>query len=138
MKDTVKLLEELKQCDDFTRFYCENAELIPMRSLAEYLNELILKRGIKKSDAIKRAEFSEVYGYQIFSGIRVPERSKLLSLAIGMELSLDEIQTLLKCSGYAPLYVKRPFDCVVVFGICKKYSVIDINEMLYEYGLDTL
>ena len=37
--------------------------------------------GMKKADAIRRSELSEDYAYQIFSGLRVPERKKLLSLA---------------------------------------------------------
>ena len=81
---------------------------------------------------------SEVYAYQIFSGQKTPERNKLLCLAIGMSLPIDEVQTLLKCAGYAPLYVKIPFDSIVLYGICKKKSVVEINEILYEYGLETL
>ena len=81
---------------------------------------------------------SEVYGYQIFSGLRVPERNKLLCLAIAMKLNIDQMQTLLKTAGYSPLYVKLPFDSIVLYGICKGLSVIEINEILYEYGLDTL
>ncbi len=79
---------------------------------------------MKKTDAIKKSELSEIYAYQIFSGVRVPERKKLLSLAVGMELSLPEVQNLLKCSGYATLYAKNEFDCIVIYGIYKKLSVI--------------
>ena len=81
---------------------------------------------------------SEVYAYQIFSGLRVPERKKLLCLAIGMSLNLDETQTLLKCAGYSQLYVKLPFDSIIIYGICKKFSVVQINELLFEYELETL
>ena len=96
------------------------------------------EKGPKKSQIFRKSEVSEIYGYQIFSGLRVPERKKLLCLAIGMGLNLDETQTLLKCAGYSTLYVKIPFDSVVLFGICKGLSVVDINELLYEYGLETL
>lgn len=138
-KDTSKLLEELQNCAEFTRFYSENeSELLPRAELSYYLDELIKKHNIKKSEAIKRSELSEVYAYQIFSGIRVPERKKLLSLAIGMGLELDEIQNLLKCTGYAQLYAKNTFDCILIFGICKKLSVVEINYMLFDYELDTL
>lgn len=138
VKDTAHLLEELQHCADFRRFYQENAEYLPKRSLSEYLNMLVQKHGIKKSDAIRRAELAEVYGYQIFSGLRIPERKKLLSLAVGMQLDLEEMQSLLKSSGYAPLYAKNPFDCVVIFGVCKKLTVAEINDMLYDYGMETL
>ena len=55
-----------------------------------------------------------------------------------MGLNIDEMQILLKTAGYTPLYVKLPFDSVVLYGICKGMSVIEIYELLYEYGLDTL
>lgn len=137
-KDTAKLLEELRNCGDFRRFYEENAENLPERKLSECLDALLKKHTIKKADAIRRSELSEVYAYQIFSGLRVPERKKLLSLAAGMQLSLEEIQTLLKQTGYAPLYVKNPFDCVMIFGICKGMTVAQINGLLYDYGMETL
>ena len=55
-----------------------------------------------------------------------------------MKLSLDEVQTLLKSAGYPALYVKLPFDSVVLYGICKRLSVVEINEILFEYELETL
>ena len=102
------------------------------------LKSLVLKKGLKKSAVIKAAEISEVYGYQIFSGKRIPERKKLLCLAVAMGLNLEETQTLLKCAGYSPLYVKLPFDSVVLYGICKQLSVVEINELLYQHKLETL
>lgn len=137
-KDTAHLLEELRSCADFKSFYNENAEYLPKRTLAAALQLLVQKHGIKKAEAIRRAELAEVYGYQIFSGLRVPERKKLLALVIGMQLDLEEVQTLLKSTGYAPLYAKNPFDCVVIFGLCKKLTVAELNDMLYDYEMETL
>lgn len=137
-KDTAKIVEELGLCPDFKTFYNENRDYMVDRSLPELLAELVENKGIKKSYAIKAAEISEVYGYQIFSGIRHPERNKLLCLSIGMNLTLEETQTLLKCAGYSPLYVKIPFDSVIIYGICKRLSVIKINELLFDNKLETL
>ena len=106
--------------------------------LSQLLDGFIKKYNLKKSQIIRAAEMSEVYAYQIFSGLRVPERKKLLCIAIAMELSLDEVQTLLKSAGYSMLYVKLPFDSIVLYGVCKKLSVVEINEILYEYGMETL
>lgn len=137
-KDTAMLLEELQNCSDFNRFYRDNENSIVSMTLSQLLNSLLQKYGIKKSVAIRRSELSEDYAYQIFSGLRVPERKKLLSLAIGMQLNLEEMQTLLKTAGYAQLYVKNSFDCILVYGICKKLSVADINYLLFDYGMETL
>ncbi|MBE6765969.1 MAG: XRE family transcriptional regulator [Clostridia bacterium] len=137
-KDTTKIVEELGLCSDFKTFYNENKEYMVKGDLSQLLDELIIKHNLKKSQVIRAAEMSEVYAYQIFSGLRVPERKKLLCIAIAMGLTLDEAQTLLKSAGYSTLYVKLPFDSVVLYGICKKLSVVEINEILYEYGLETL
>ncbi len=137
-KDTTKIVEELGLCADFNDFYNENKDYMITSSLSEMLSSLLESKQLKKAQVIRKAELSEVYAYQIFSGLRVPERNKLLCLAVAMELSLEETQTLLKCAGYSPLYVKLPFDSVVLYGICKKMTVVEINGLLYEYDLEML
>ena len=137
-KDTSEIVKELGLSQDFQTFYNENKEYMVFDDLAALLAELLERKGLKKSHVIRNAELSEIYGYQIFSGVRVPERNKLLCLAISMGLNIDEVQQLLKSAGYSQLYVKRPFDSIVLYGFCKGMSVIEINEMLYKYGLETL
>ncbi len=138
MKDTGKIVEELGLCADFKTFYDENKDYMIKEKLSTLLTDLLKKHNLKKTNIVSASEISEVYAYQIFSGKRIPERKKLLCLAIAMGLSLDEVQTLLKCAGYSTLYVKIPFDCVVIYGICKKLPITKINEMLFDYGLETL
>ena len=137
-KDTSKILEELSLSSDFKTFYKENYEYMVDRSLSEMLSAIIEDKGLKKSQVIKDAELSEVYAYQIFSGLRIPERKKLLCLCIAMKLNLEDVQTLLKSAGYSTLYAKLPFDSIVLYGICNKKSVVEINEMLYDYGYEML
>ena len=137
-KNTANIVEELGLCDDFKTFYDENREYMVSDTLGEMLRRLQTEKGVRKTDVIKRSELSEVYAYQIFSGQRHPDRKKLLCLAVGMSLNLEETQTLLKCVGYAPLYVKLPFDSAVIYGICKRMSVIEINEILFDNDLETL
>ena len=137
-KDTSKIVEELGLFPDFQTFYEENKDYMVSGNLAALLTQLLEEKGLKKSQVIKSAELSEVYGYQIFSGVRVPERKKLLCLAVGMQLNIAETQQLLKCAGYSQLYVKLPFDSIVLYGLCKALTVVQINELLYEYELETL
>lgn len=137
-KDTTRILEELQLCPDFHSFYQENQDQLITQSLSQLLEQLLAEKGLKKSQVIRDAEMSEVYGYQIFSGLRVPERKKLLALAVGMKLNIAQMQMLLKSAGYPQLYAKLPFDSIVLFGLCKGMTVVQINELLYEYGLETL
>ena len=137
-KDTSEIVKELELCQDFQTFYDENKEHMVSSDLVQMLAELLKSKGVQKSKVIRNAEMSEVYGYQIFSGVRVPERKKLICLALSMGLNIDEVQKLLKCAGYPQLYVKKPFDSIVLYGFCKGMSVVEINEMLYKYDLETL
>lgn len=137
-KDTSKIVEELGLCADFQTFYRENDDYMIKENLSQLLGHLMEEKKLKKSAVIKASELSEVYAYQIFSGLRVPERKKLLCLAIAMGLNIEEVQRLLKSGGFAPLYVKLPFDSIILYGICKGLSVVEINELLFEYELETL
>ncbi len=137
-QNTEKIVEELKLCNDFKTFYDENKQYQVSESLSETLNRLLKEKGLRKADAIRKSELSEIYGYQIFSGVRTPERKKLLCLALAMELSLDQVQTLLRNAGYPPLYVKIPFDSVVMYGICKRMAVLEVNNLLFRYGCESL
>lgn len=137
-KDTSEIVKELGLSPDFQTFYDENKDYMISGDLAQLLAELLGQTGLKKSQVIKNSELSEIYGYQIFSGVRVPERKKLLCLAIGMKLNVEQTQSLLKCAGYAPLYVKLPADSVVLYGLCNGMSVSQINEQLYKFDLETL
>ena len=132
-KNTAEIVKELGLCPDFKTFYHENKDYMVSQKLTELLAQLLESKDLKKIQVIKTAELSEVYGYQI-----LPERKKLLCLAVGMNLNIEETQMLLKCAGYAQLYVKRPFDSVVLYGLCKGLSVVQINGLLFEYGLETL
>lgn len=137
-KDTSKIVEELELSPDFHTFYAENQDTMVTESLSDMLNALLKSKGLSKSVVIRHTDFSDIYAYQIFSGLRMPDRKKLLNLALAMHLTAAEAQSLLKCAGYPPLYVKRPFDCIVLYGFQKQLSAWEVNEMLLEYEQETL
>lgn len=138
-KDTSELLKELKNFSDFGDFYVENSASLEAVEPSEYIENIIKEKGLSKAQIVLKSEMSEVYAYQIISGIKKrPKREKLLCLAFGMELSLDETQNMLKKTGYAPLYAKIPFDAVVIYGLCKGLSIVEVNNLLFEYGQETL
>ena len=73
-----------------------------------------------------------------FQGDAFPIEKKLICLAIGMHLNTTELQTLLKCAGYPPLYAKRPFDAIIIYGFDRGLSIVEINTLLYKYDLETI
>lgn len=137
-KNTTDLLSELKKCDNFDSFYGENRQQFSQTGVGEYLNALVEKKNLRKSAVIKNSELSEIYGYQIFSGIRRPERSKLMCLIMAMKLTLEETQDLLKSCGYNQLYAKNPRDSAIIFAIEKGMTVAGTNELLSKYGFGTI
>lgn len=67
-KDTTMLIEELKLSPDFARFYDENREYMVSGTLSDHLTALRLSKGLTRAEAACRAEMSEDYVGQIFSG----------------------------------------------------------------------
>ena len=70
MKNTSEMLRDLKGCEMFEKYYASNRRDFNRTDLSSYLNDIIARKGLRKSDVIRRSELSEVYGYQIFGGNR--------------------------------------------------------------------
>lgn len=137
-KPTDDLMKELTRSEDLDQYIKGNEAYFIDTSLAEALNQKLKEKELAKSTVIKAAEINEIYGYQIFSGKRIPSREKLLCILIGMKLSLPEVQQLLKLAGYAPLYPKNIRDSIIISGLQHSKTVIEINELLYDHQESTL
>lgn len=139
-KTTGELNQMLKKCTTLSHLE-ETLTELPEKdklTLKNYLAELLEKYGRKKSDVIQKANLARTYGYQIFQGERVASRDKLIALAIAMKLTLEECNRLLTIAKAGILYSKNRRDAVLIFGIERGLSLIDINELLYEMEEDIL
>lgn len=132
-KSTVKLMEELLQGDEFSSYAKANESLLAADTLAERLSALMERKEAKKAEVVEASQLNKIYAYQILSGKRIPTRDKLLCLCIAIGLTLDEIQGLLKISGYAPLYPKIERDALILFCVQKKSSVMETNQWLFNH-----
>lgn len=137
-KNTQELLEILKNTNSIETYFKQESEHFSVIPLPEYLEQLLEKHGLKKSQCIEDANLQRNYGYQIFSGERTPSRDKVIALCLAMHLSLEEVHALLCSTGYADLYAKNKRDSVLIFGITKGLSLLDTNELLYELGEDVI
>ena len=99
-------------------------------TLSDCLNELIETKDLKKAEVILQSGLERTYAYQIFSGKKTPARDKLLALAIGMRLTFDEVQNLLKVNGYAQLYPKNKRDNIIIFAFYKGQNMWELNDNL--------
>lgn len=137
-KPTKELLDSLARSDTIESYIQNQEDYLLDCTVSQYLNQLLEEKALSKSAVIKKAEINEIYAFQIFSGKRNPSRDKLISLCVGMELSLDETQQVLKVAGFAPLYAKSKRDSVIAYGILQKMGILAINELLYNQSESTL
>ena len=137
-KPTDQLMDTLKSSLSIENYIHTEKEHFINSNIADYLNELIITKSLKKSQVIRDAELHEIYGYQIFSGTRTPSRDKLIALSFGMQLSLDEVQRLLKYAGVASLYLKNARDSIIIWGISHTLTICATNELLYNHSFNTL
>ena len=135
---TSELMEKLLKANNISEYVKENEDYFIDLTISELLNEYIKAKKLTKSKIIKEAQIKEIYGYQIFSGSRIPSRSKLLALCIAMKMTLEETQLTLKTAGFAILYPKNKWDSIVMRGICDRSNILKINNDLYENGENTL
>ena len=138
-KTTEELLNILKSKRSYDDFLKEQIDELYFASISEYLEILLAQKGLKKSDVITKANLDKSYAYQIFNGNKTnPSRDKLIMLAIGMELNLDETRTLLKISNVSDLYIRNPRDSAIIFCLENKLDLIRTNEKLDEFSLSPL
>lgn len=137
-KPTNELMDALNQSSSIEEYINNEQDYMIDSTISDYLNQLLNEKSLKKSAVIKNSELNEIYGYQIFSGKRIPSRDRLISIAFGMELSLDEAQALLKYAGFAPLYPKQKRDSLLIWGISHQFSIYQINDLLYTENENTL
>lgn len=138
-RSTDELLDEIKNAASIDEYMTANADTISSEKVSKMLEDILAEKGLVKSEVIARSEISQVYAYQIFSGVKEsPTRDKILALLIAMGLDLDKVQSFLKLSGYPFLYAKNKRDSIIIFCIEKHKNVIETNAELYAHGEDTL
>ncbi len=108
------------------------------RSLADYLNELLTVKGLKRSAVIHDAGLNETFGYQIFTGARKASRNNLLKLAFSMKLTLREANRLLQAGGVNGLYCKNRRDAIIIFALSHGFNLQKTEEELYRFKEATI
>lgn len=137
-KSTQELLEMMKNSRSYQEYLKNAREEVGREHMKidRALNALLTEKKLSKAEVIASSGIENHYAYQIFSGIKTPTRDKVLMLCIGFGLTVEETQKLLKVTGYAQLYSRNERDNVILFGLTKSLSIIDINGLLYELELE--
>ena len=136
-KSTEELINELQKADDFFEFAKENEMELESISLTEQLEQFLEKYQKPKKDVIKDAGLDTTYGYQIFDGRKKPRRDKLLQLAFGFPLTIEETNQLFRAAGMSSLYVRCKRDTICMYCLQQGMMIDECNELLYKAGEET-
>lgn len=136
-KSTEWLQSELKNAEKLEDFISVNATVMKEKTVSDFLLEMLIRYDAEKSEVVSRAGLSGTYAYQIFDGRKAAGREKLIQLAFGFPLTLEETQRLLKCGGFSELYVKNKREAYVMFALEKGYDIEKLNDLLFGCGEKT-
>lgn len=105
------------------------------KSFTEYLIQLLNKKNYSNSEVYLNAGISRQYFSKLICGKIVPSKEKLLNLAVGLKLNIDETKDLLACAGYAISRFSKA-DLIYEYYIEKgKYNLVEISLALDDAGV---
>ena len=107
-------------------------------SFEKHLQKLINKKGLKNSEVYAAANINKQYFSKLLKGQVKPSKEKVLALAVGLRLNMDEAVDFLKIAGYAISPISQTDAVVKYFIEHEQYSVIMIDMVLFDYGLAPL
>jgi len=135
--DTTQLLNKLYEAQDIQAFLCEHEREFYAVTLSEMLQQLLAQKNATVAQVADASGQGE-YVYKVFQGKRKPSRDIVIAIAIGMQLSCDETQLLLRIAKLARLDPRDKRDSVLIYGLKETLGVDKLNELLYEMQEVTL
>ena len=137
-KSTDELQEELMDTPNLSSFLNKNKASLKYPEIPDLLSQALKRHHLSKALLARRSGTSEVYLHQLFSGRRKPSRDRLLCVCIGLGVTPEEAQDMLKKSGFGLLYVKNQRDAVILHGLAFNKSLTVINEALLQINQEPL
>ena len=137
-KTTDDLSQALMKQPSIDSYLRENRPFFAGQSIGELLSAYYERTDLSKAALARKAGMSEVYLHQVFAGRRNPSRDRLICLCVGLEVSLEEAQQLLKLASYAPLYPRLKRDAIISYGIVHRMALGEINDKLFTENEKTL
>lgn len=130
--------ESLSRSHKYSKSLEESLKKIHKYSFAGYLQQLINKKGMKNSEVYATANITKQYFSKLINGKVNPSKEKVIALAIGLHLNMDETKDILKIAGYALSPFSQTDTVVKYFINNKDYNVIKLDILLYDFGLDPI
>lgn len=123
--------------------YCQsNAKdlMQDVSSFFDYMKDLFKEKGVTQQNVFLQADIPEKYGYKLLNGEkRTRQRDVILRICYAAGFSLEETQRALRKYEMPELYAKIPRDAMLMIVFNERPgSIIDVNEILKQNGMDTL
>lgn len=135
--DTKELLNQLSKTDDIQTFLRQYEKEFFYISPLKYLNDMLSLKNMSVADIARNSGQGE-YVYKVFHGERKPSRDVMLAIAVGMKMSVDEAQLLLRIAKLATLDPRDKRDSIIIYSLNEKYDIAKSNDLLYELKQQTL
>lgn len=116
----------------------KNADELHTPIFHEYIKELCYMTKQVPERVIKNASIERTYGHQLFNGTRKPSRDKVIQLAFGFELDVEETQNLLRIAQKSLLYPRIKRDAAILYCISNHIDIVGLQNLLYNLELTLL
>lgn len=126
--DEGKLSDYLKSLDDKEGGFFFN----------KALEELWKTANISKQELIDQAFLNASYVFDLFAGRKLPSRDTVFKLALALQSTIPEANTLLQQAGLACIYPAIPREAIIKFALAKKMSPQQTNHLLYDNDQELL
>ena len=135
---TSTFMRQLFQTSNLPAFFRQNQQTMEVPALTEHLRQLCADRGLVPERVIRAASIDRTYGHQIFNGTRRPSRDKVLQLAFGLGVGVEETQRLLRLADRSPLYPKLRRDAIILYCLNRRKTLAETQELLQSMELTIL
>ena len=116
----------------------EDKAIVQLPSFCDFILQMCIDGGETREHVIKRAGINRTYGHQLFNGTRMPSRDKVLRLAFGFGLDLEQTQYLLKVARQTQLIPQVKRDAAILYGIMHKMTTAEVQELLESFEMQAL
>lgn len=108
------------------------------RSFSAWISSVLSARSLRRNEVVHASRLNQTFAYQILAGLRHPTRDKLVQLAFGMQLGIDEASELLERGGANALSPRCRRDVVIAYALDRGLSVLECDDLLWSVGERTL
>ncbi len=107
---------------------------LPKTTFGDRIYQMCEERNFSLSKVQRDCGITKSYFYDFANGTRSPKKHHVIKIGMAMQLSIEEINELLKLAQHKELYAKRKEDAIIIFGIKNHLSDIQIDELLVDAG----